>query len=188
MIVHLSGSLHNLEEDLEYLQTIVGVIHDLDSTLAFNWIDPAVIQKKENIQVKDWTPHVQHNLDAIKKADVVIIDASHYAFSHGFQTAAALEHNKPVLVVSRDRFKHKYITGFTSHLLSYSQYTSKEELEKIVRTFLKKNVVHTKDLRFNMFLTREIVQYLDERSQESGVNRSEIIRDLIRKASERQGK
>lgn len=188
MIVHLSGSLHNLEEDLEYLQTIVNTIHDLDSTLAFNWIDPAVIQKKEHNQARDWTSHVQHNLDAIKKADVVIVDASHYAFSHGFQTAAALEHNKPILVVSRDRLKHKYITGFTSHLLSYSQYTSKEELGKIVRSFLKKNVVHTKDLRFNMFLTREIVQYLDERSQESGVNRSEIIRDLIRKASERQSK
>lgn len=187
MLVHLAGSLRNLDEDIEYLRTIVNVIHDFDSTLAFNWIDPAIIQKKEGSEVKDWTPYAQHNLDAIKKADVVIIDATHYAFSHGFQTAAALEHNKPTLVVSRDRLKHKFITGFTSHLLSYSQYTTKEDLIKTVRSFLKKNVVHTKDLRFNMFLTREIVQYLDGKSQDSGVNRSEIIRDLIRKASERQG-
>lgn len=186
--MHLSGSLNNLEEDLEYLRAIMDTIHDFDSTLAFNWIDPAIIRKKDNLEVKDWTPYVQHNLDAIKKADVVIIDASHYAFSHGFQTAAALEHNKPTLVVSRERLNHKFITGFTSHLLSYAQYTSREDLTKSVRSFLKKNVVHTKDLRFNMFLTREIVQYLDGRSHESGVNRSEIIRDLIRKASERQGK
>lgn len=183
MIVHLVGSLRNIDEDEFYLRRIIETIHDHGAVLAHEWPEAAVARFNEGIQVTDWTPFVQKNLDALKSADLVIIDASYYTFAQGFQMAAALEYQKPVLVVSRNDLQYKYITGFTNSILSYKTYTNKVELSKLVTSFLKKNTVHTKDLRFNIFLTRKISNYLDEKSQYTGKNRSAIIRDIIKKRS-----
>jgi len=183
MIIHLAASLRNIDEDEHYLRRIIEVIHDHGAVLADEWLDAAITRLTEEISVADWTLFVQKTLDAIKSADMVIIDASNYTFGQGYQMAAALEYQKPVLVVSRDDLKYRYITGFTSSLLTYKTYTNETELIKLVASFLKKNIVHTKDLRFNIFLTRRISNYLDEKSLYSGANRSAIVRELIKKRS-----
>lgn len=180
MLVHLVGSLRNLD-DASYLQRIINVIYDNEGILAFNWVEPAIIHIKEGVETTDLTSFAKHNIDILRRSDVVVIDATHYAFSHGFQMAAALEFKKPVLVLSRDRLEHKYITGFTDPLLSYKTYSTEDELGRILTNFLKKNTVHTKDLRFNIMLDRKIAKYLDEQSQSSGKNKSDIIRDVIKK-------
>ncbi len=181
MLVHLASSLRNHEKDLPHLRKIVSLIHDHDSTLANNWIEAAVVRQKNDVHIADWTPFVANAMETLKQADVVIIEATHYSFSQGYQMAAALEHNKPVLVISRDRLNKKYITGFTNSLLSYGQYTTEDELVRLVSTFLKKNTIHVKDLRFNFFITKMIAQYLDRKAHETGKNRSEIIRAILKK-------
>lgn len=188
MIVHLAGSLGvDVERNASYLRHITNIIHDEGSVLAHNWIEAAIVRKKDDIEVANWKPFVDANLDAIKRADLMIIDLTNYTFAHGFQVAAALENNKPILALSRESLNSKSASGLTNPLFSFSKFSNEADLEKSVRLFLKQNVVHTKDLRFNMFLTREIVQFLDEKSDESGVNRSEIIRKLIRnKVQKRQ--
>lgn len=180
MLVHLVGSLRNLDEDTKHLRKIVDTIYDNDAALALNWLEPAIIRIKEGDTNSNWESFVTHNMDALRRSDVVVIDATHYAFSHGYQMAAALEFKKPVLVVSRDRFEYKYITGFTDPLLSYKTYSTEDELIRTITSFLKKNTVHTKDLRFNIMLNRKIAKYLDEKSQSSGKSKSDIIRDVIK--------
>jgi hypothetical protein len=183
MLVHLVGSLRNLDEDVEYLKTVIETVHDHSASIAHNWLEPAVIRAKDNIYTKDWTPFVQNNMDALQRCHVVIIDATHYSFSHGYQMAAALDHKKPVLIVSRDPAgdKYKYLSGFTNSLLTYEKYSSNTDLMHTVSSFLKKNTIHTKDLRFNIMLTRKLFRYLDEKSSETGKNKSEIIRAIIKK-------
>jgi hypothetical protein len=184
MLVHLAGSLRSHEKDLPYLRKIISLIHDHDSTLAHNWVEAAIVRQKNNVRIADWTPFVANAMETLKQADVVIIEATHYSFSQGYQMAAALEHRKPVLVVSRDRLDRKYITGFTDSLLSYGQYATEEELSQLVSSFLKRNTIHVKDLRFNFFITKGIAQYLDRKARETGKNRSEIIRDIIKKRND----
>lgn len=186
MIVHLAGSLRDLDEDAKNLRRIIEVVHDHGGTISHNWLDAALQRHKDNVEVSDWTPFVENMTTALKRSDVVIIEATHYAFSQGFQMAAALEHQKPVLVVSQHRLKYLFITGFTDPLLSYATYSSEEELAKIVNSFLRKNIIHTKDLRFNLFITRQIARYLYEQSLETGKNKSEIVRDIIRKNQPRE--
>jgi hypothetical protein len=184
MLVHFAGSLRSHEKDLPYLRKIVSLIHEHDSALANNWIEAAIVRQNNNVEIADWTPFVANAMDTLKQADVIIIEATHYSFSQGYQMAAALEHKKPVLVISRDRLNKKYITGFTNSLLSYGKYETEDELARLVSSFLKKNTVHVKDLRFNFFITRKIAQYLDRKSHETGKNQSEIIRDIIKKKSD----
>lgn len=186
MIIHLAGSIRDLESDTEYLRRIIDVIHDRGGTIAHNWLDPAIIRNKEGIYVADWKPYVDANLDAIKRADLMIMEATHYTFSKGFQVGAALEHKKPTLLISRESLRGKLASGISDPLLTFRTYSTIDELEKITRTFIERNTIHTKDLRFNILLTRAIFKYLDETSNTQGKNKSEIIRELIKqKASEK---
>jgi len=60
-----------------------------------------------------------------------------------------------------------------------AEYQTEADVAKIVGDFLMENTISTKELRFNMFIDRQIYGYLRSESLETGKNKSEIIRDLI---------
>lgn len=185
MIVHLAASIREPEVDAPYLRQIIETVHDHGAVLAHNWLEAALTRQKENISAPDWMPYVEANLEAIKRCDIVIVDLTYYAFSQGFLIAAALEQKKPVLAVSRNDVKGHTASGLVNSLFTYKKYTAPEDLLTAVNAFLDQNTIHTKDLRFNMFLTRHIFKYLEDTSRETGKSRSEIIRELVkRKADE----
>jgi hypothetical protein len=185
MIVHLTGSLRDVDTDAEFLRCTIAMIHDHGAVLALSWLEAAIAHHENTQEHQDWSNYVKQNLEAIKRADVVIIDATHHSFSQGFQLMSALNYKKPTLIVTRDTLAtKKYIGGLTNPLLSLEIYKDQSDLKRVVKTFLTRNTVYTKDLRFNMFLTRDIVKYLEERTQETGRSRSEIIRTLIKNQAE----
>ena len=188
MIVHLIGSIRDFDSDPQYIRDIIETVHDHGSVLAHNWLEPALARKREEIYTADWTPFVENDLLAIKNADIIITEMTHYAFSQGFQVAAALEQKKPVLAVSRQSIKGRMSSGIIDPLFSFKQYTSRDELKSTVRTYLEKNTVHTKDLRFNILLTRSIFNYLENKTKETGKNKSEIIRDIIKHKTNTRGR
>ena len=183
MIVHVTGSLANVDEDIAYLRRIVKIIKQNDSTLALDWIESAYIDSGKGATQQnpepDWQTIMEETLDAIGRADVVIVEATHYTFSQGFQAAMALNQKKPVLIVSRTPIEERLVSGLKSRDSSMAEYTSEEELEAVVSQFLRDNTISTKDLRFNMFIDRPIYNYLRSVSYETGKNKSEIIRELI---------
>ncbi len=188
MIVHLVASLREPETDAAYLRQVIETVHDHGAVLAHNWLEAAFARKIEGIVVPNWTPYVEANIDGVKRADVIIADLTHYSFSQGFLVAAALRYKKPILAVSRYPIDGHLAGGITNPLFDYKRYSNTTDLKQIVDAFLDKNTVHTKDLRFNMFLTRQIFKYLEETSRETGKSRSEIIRALVkRKAEENRG-
>lgn len=187
MIVHIAGSIRDPDEDALYLRQIVEMVHDHGAVIALNWLEPALLRQKENISTPDWTSYVEANIDAIKRADIVIADLTHYSFAQGYIVAAAFQHKKPVLAVSRNDIRSHTASGIVNPLFTYKKYKDEKELKSIVHDFLIKNTIHTKDLRFNMFLTRRIFKYLEDTMRETGKSRSEIIRELVkRKVSEDQ--
>jgi hypothetical protein len=186
MIVHLIGSLREPEVDAAYLRQIIESIHDHGAVIAHNWLEPSLTRQKADIAIQDWSPFVDANLDAIKRADIVIADLTHYSFAQGFMVAAALKDKKPILAVSRNPVDSHTASGITNTLFTYKQYTDNASLGRLVSAFLDQNTVHTKDLRFNMFLTRQTFKYLEETSQETGKSRSEIIRALVKKKAEEE--
>ncbi|HSW77961.1 MAG TPA: hypothetical protein VLG36_04130 [Candidatus Chromulinivoraceae bacterium] len=184
MIVHIAGSLRDSEVDTTYLQQIIETVHDHGAVLAHSWLEAAIARQKESIVIPDWTPYVEANLDAVIRADVVIVELTHYSFSQGFLIAAAFEHKKPVLAISRHSTHGDTVSGITNPLFTYKRYSDGTDLKQTVDEFLRKNTVYTQDLRFNMFLTRQIFKYLEEVSHETGKSRSEIIRAIIKRKAE----
>lgn len=181
MIVHIAGSIRNPSEDAIYLRKIVEMVHDHGAVIALNWLEPALLRQKENISTPDWTSYVEANIEAIKRADIVVADLTHYSFAQGYVVAAALQYKKPVLAVSRNDIRSHTASGIINPLFTYKKYSSEKELGSIVHDFLVKNTIHTKDLRFNMFLTRRIFKYLEDTMRETGKSRSEIIRELVKR-------
>jgi hypothetical protein len=179
MIVHIAGSIRDPKVDPEYLRQITEVVHDHGAIVALNWLEPAIMRYEQKIPTEDWTTYVEANLDAVKRADVIIADLTHYSFAQGYMVAAAFEHKKPVLAVSRNDIRSHTASGITNTLFTYKKYKNEAELKTLVREFLVRNTIHTKDLRFNMFLTRRIFKYLEDTMRETGKSRSEIIRELV---------
>lgn len=186
MIVHIAGSIHDIAVDVDYLRQVVEIAHNRGAVIALNWIDPAVLRHKENIITPNWTSYVKDNINAVKRADVVVADITHYSFAQGYVVAAALQNKKPVLAISRNTIHGHTASGISHSLFTYKKYANAKELQTIVNDFLIKNTIHTKELRLNIFLTRRIFKYLEDTTRETGKSRSSIIRELIMRRMENE--
>jgi hypothetical protein len=188
VIIHFISNTKHLNEDEPYLRSIVNTIHNTGAVLARDWIRTALASvdsahHKENV---DWKEVFKEELAAFQRSDIVIIEATRYSFRQGFFISQAMEHKKPALVVARlDPTSHP-LFGIDDKHITIKQYTSSEELIKIVNKFIKANTISTKDLRFNFFIDRQIYNFLREVSYETGKNKSEIIRELLEKEIDRQ--
>lgn len=181
MIIHLTGTAKDIKEDIPYLQKIVKVINENDGVLARDWVETEKHRLEEGVSNEevDWQEVVDANIEAVNRADLVIVEATHNRFLQGYQIAVALQYKRPTLLVSRDaQDSHSYY-GVRDRLLVTHHYQTEEDLAKIVKDFIRANTVSTKDLRFNMFIDRAIYNHLRTLSYETGKNRSEIIRELI---------
>ncbi|EDK72476.1 hypothetical protein TM7_0390 [candidate division TM7 genomosp. GTL1] len=179
MIIHLVGNATHLKEDLPYLRTIAKKIHENGDVLALNWIDPANKQDVDTNTPRSWDTVLDEHVDAVSKAELLIVEASQYRFGVGYFTAMATQNKKPTLLVSRKPLKGRSITGITDQYLTCRTYKTKVELGKVVTEFLKENTADAQDLRFNFFIDRQIYNYLRDKSYETGKSKSEIIRELL---------
>lgn len=178
MIIHLTGSSRHLDEDLPILQKIAQLVEQNDCKLANNWLTEAQ-SRVNDPTATDWQAIMAGVLEDVSRADIIIVEGTHYSFMQGYQTAIALMQKKPVLLLSRNPFTSRSVVGLKNRLLTLETYQSTEDLQKIVSNFIRANTISTKDLRFNMFIDRPIYNHLRNLAYETGKNRSEIIRDLI---------
>ena len=150
MVIHFTASRTNVVNDFETLKNIIRVIHSTGNVLARDWMEP-----QYHIEVtktaKELEPRVIYelNMDAIERADMVIIETSEKSFGSGFQAATALQKKKPtLLLIRKDRVatESKIPKGITDPLLQRKEYGGNEELEKIVSNFIEENTFKTKDV------------------------------------------
>lgn len=186
MIVHLITSKKNLDQTIPYLRRIVSVVHEKESSLARDWIEPAFIRySKVSKGIErppvDWKTVQKDNLEAIAKADVVIAEATETGFGIGYQVAYALQLKKPVLILRNSEANlDSFASGLDNVNVTYKEYEEKT-LEKHVEAFLNVNDISTKDMRFNFFIDRPIYNYLRWASLKTGKTKAEVLRALVQK-------
>ncbi|SRR6266542_5486467 len=186
MIVHLITSKKNLDQTIPYLRRITTAIHNNESTIARDWIEPAYVRySNESKGVKrspvDWKAVQKDNLEAIAKADVVIAEATETGFGIGYQVAYAVQLKKPVLILRKeDANTDSFASGVDNVNVRYREYDEKT-LEKLVESFLEENDISTKDMRFNFFIDRPIYNYLRWSSLKTGKTKAEVLRELVQR-------
>lgn len=192
MIVQIIGNAKNLKEDLPFYHSMLEVIHDDGAVVARDWISAAQNRLDKNIIRDDtkivWEEVHKENSEAISRSDIVVIEATNYGFQEGFYMSQALQHKKPVLLVTRENVRGRLINGIKHKLLTTQHYDTQDELKKIVNKFIRVNTISSKDLRFNFLIDRQIYSYLRQTSYETGKNKSEIIRELLESEIEQQEK
>ena len=185
MIIHFTGSAEDHEKDLPFLRRIAKTVTQNGNELAREWTEAPLPEEGKPLaptEVKievDWHLVVTADIDAISRADLVIIEATHDRLLQGYEIAVSLQYKRPTLLLSRDSLEQHAFSGIRDRLLTTVQYETEDELEALVKDFIRSNTITTKDLRFNMFIDRPIYNYLRNVSYETGKNKSEIIRDLI---------
>jgi hypothetical protein len=184
MLIHLVGSQWDILEQIANLRKIVQLIHERGASLTRDWVEPTyeIAKKDKNFAEQDWQTIYHENMEAIARADVVIVEGSTQSFAVGFQTAVALQQKKPTLFLTQTKavLEDNFAAGLDESLLTTSVYTN-DGLEKVIVKFLEDNDIKSKDMRFNFFIDRKIYNYLRWAALRTGKTKAEILRDLVEK-------
>ncbi len=117
--------------------------------------------------------------EAIRKgiliSDAIIIEASHEDFQLGYEAAFAVENKKHLLCLSvnenfSEKMKCRYLEG-----AKYNEYNIEELVENFIN-YVKKEQLSE---RFNLFIAPTQLSYIEKKSKEEKINKSEYIRKLI---------
>jgi len=189
MIIHFTSSRLHVATDFATLKEVIRIVHKTGNVLARDWMEPQYhIEVTKTVKELDPKMTYELNMDAIERADVVIIEGSIRSFGSGFQAAIALQKKKPtLLLVHRELTKDesKISQGITDPLLVREEYSSHEELEKIVSKFIEDNTFKTKDLRFNFVLDPQLYNHIRWKSFKSKKTKAEVVRELLIEDMER---
>lgn len=184
MVVHFIGSRGHLLEEISYYRKIISCIERDGHTIANPWVEEVYKLAQRGMlkrAAEGWDRVDQENADAISKADVVIVESTTKSFFAGYQAAQATAQKKPLLILTRDR-SPVAISGLSTPTGFIKSVTyDMDNIEDILKEFLKENIVETKDLRFNFFLDRQTYNYLRWMSSETGKTKAQIVRSLLQK-------
>lgn len=122
------------------------------------------------------------SMDAIERADVVIVESTFKSFGSGFQVAMALQKKKPTLLLVNKRNvvnESKISQGISDPLFLRKEYAGREDLHKIVTDFIEDHTYKTKDLRFNFVLDPPLYNHIRWKSFKTKKTKAEIVRELL---------
>lgn len=186
MIIHLISTAHNFDDNLPYLRIIQDAIDKQGASLAINWIESINLRLQKSAVIKDqldWDRIIRTHTRALMKADAVIIEASFYRFSSGFNTAVALMNQKPTLLLRRTTededlsLNELYISGITNELFQAKLYKTQTELKTIVKQFLTEQ--DRPKTHISLSLPKNLDQQLTKVAKDTGRQKSEVIQLIL---------
>jgi len=197
MIVHIIGSLRQFDEDKTYILKIVETTEKIGGRIAFDWISSAISRRQRGQlpveQTFDWSELVESNIHAISRCDAVIVEGSRFNYSQGYQTAIALQYNKPVLNLYRQNLpEYKewpdrlFVSGINHPLFSSKAYSTEQELEMIVTNFLRDHTKEGHELDIKLSLDDTTYRKLREATDVNHKSEAGIVRDILLKALNEQ--
>lgn len=187
MKVHFSAPLQDLDKHIGSYELIVDAIRNGGHELVRDWLQEyhSTKAKDQRFTDEEWRRINDETLESVQDADVVIIEATISSFSMGYIAAKALANKKPLLMLF-DTHPQPYVLNSNNTLKRSEVYGSDEELQKIVTTFLKEVDVDANNLRFNMVLDREVYNYLNWESVNSGKTKAQIVREVLKERIRRK--
>lgn len=186
MIVHFAAARKSVRDDIEVLRAIVSAVHEQGHVIARDWIEPyyrTITEKKTKDM--DVSQIYKLNVDAIERADIIIIEASNKSFSSGFQLAAAINKKKPTLVLVKEGVDDEsaFTQGLNDPLVQRHVYNA-GNLKRFVISFLEENNINSKDLRFNFVIDRQLYNHIRWKSFKMRKTKAEVVRELLNRDME----
>ena len=170
--VYFSAPSSFLREHKETLEKIVAAINRAGGKLTLKWFEDKHKLSPEGIFTQA--------IEGIKSADIVVAEISYPSTGVGQQIALALSWKIPVIALPKKGTEgpSRFTVGFQSELFSSFEY-SEDELPKLLENQFSA-VLKSGYVKFNFIATREINDYLEEKSKAAGISKSQYLRDILR--------
>lgn len=125
--------------------------------------------------------HASQLTKEIKKADALIVEATQSNFNLGRLITLALQQHKPVLMLQKEVNSTPIVIG-SSRLVNVKSYkNTSEDLDNLLKDFIKVAKKQRLTYRFNLMLSRDIDIYLNDKAHEFAISKADYIRELISK-------
>ena len=162
----------------------VGSIYEAIEKLGYQHISDEVkthairgVLTNKTFADKEYLHHVGGLLLSMSKADICIFEVSHQSLGAGYLIDKSLEEAKPTIVLYYESNIPHILSVIDNDKLIVKSYNEKN-LKKVVQNTLT-YAREKRDKRFNFFLSPKLLSYLEDVSNEQGVTKSKILRDLI---------
>lgn len=193
MLIHLIASMRHFDEDVTILEKISDTLEANSVTIIRNW-HAAVKSRRNRQSVREqdlnWTEIVEDNIKAVLQSDALIIEGSRYNYSQAYQTAIALQNNKPVLNLYRkDLPEYKewpdrlFVSGIDSPLFHNVSYVTAEDVPRIIERFLKDISPRTTDITALLPLDTQSLEYIKEIASKTDKSIDTVIKDIIQRTA-----
>jgi len=151
---------------------------------SFEVFDDTVVVDANPLKVSDKTKKdlYKKTIKEMDRSDILVFEASWPSTIYvGFKIMLAFGKGKPVIVLYKEGsgFDPHWYEGVETRNALWVAYTEKNLEEKLLLAVEKANKMV--DIRFNLFIPRKLMAYLDWIVREVGINKSEYIRNLIEK-------
>jgi hypothetical protein len=181
MKLHFSASLREIDKHIATYELIERTIKDSGHFITKEWLQEYKDKKAGNsyFSEEEWLEISKDTIGSIQEADAIIIEASISSYNMGYLSALALSRKKPLLMLFNTE-PHAYILDANNTLRRAEVYGNKEELQKIIVSFLEEIDIDNTKLRFNMTLDREVYNYLNWESVNTGKTKAQIVREVLK--------
>lgn len=181
MKVYFHASIRQRPQYGKYYVRIVDLLkkmgHQVDATHALHHEMAKLVQEDVEQQlVRDGYTAM---MKRISWADVIVCEVSYpSSIVVGNMLTRALEQGKPVLGLYHEDTTAALLAGMEIERFLLAPY-NETNLESVLNSEIK-TLMSLPDQRFTMLLSGDLVNYLDKIA-DSGISRSEFIRNLVRK-------
>lgn len=176
--IFFTASFYGKEKFQRYYNLVLKKIEENDveviGTEKGNYLD--LLSESIKKQIKDKRLiHYEAIRKGISWCDAVILEISNEDFQLGHEATLAIQSKKHVLCLStKEDFSQKIRNKFF-YAARYNEYN----IGDVIRNFLQEVQRKRYSERFNCFLSRKQLEYLEEASKNEGKNKSEFLRGLI---------
>jgi hypothetical protein len=116
----------------------------------------------------------------VEKCDFAVFEASFPStLSIGHEISLALGKGKPVIVMYLEERSPMFLLGYKNDMIIWVKYKDADIAQSLTKAL--EGIKGKVSVRFNFFLPRSLVAYLDWVGKDTGTNKSEYIRMLIEK-------
>ncbi len=174
----------NGEDGWRLLAKISAMLNEMGHKLINNSLIGDNLTRSAEAGGDRWFDGLKHILAEIRKADVCVFEVSIGDLSIGFWVWSALSMGKAVILLGKSEKVLALFEGIGPNSMITVVYKDGDLKEKL--DLALKQAGTLVNTRFNLFIPRELMAYLDWVAKNLGVNRSEYIRKLIEKEVRRR--
>lgn len=177
MKIHVIGSISGNQERYKEIIKCIEVNGD---TVITNHYSLRTLEEVAQETPADTESYRKKSLEWIKQADIIIFEATKPSFGTGYKLAVAIDLKKPIIIIYEPNVSNAPLHSlfYYNERIQVVGYTL-SELPLILKDAIDIAIKYI-EVRFTLILPGDIISYLDDVAQ-NGKNRSEFIRDLIRR-------